>query len=645
MLKYFFATTICLCCMYANQLQAQLCTGSLGDPVVNITFGTVSQPLTSRQTSYRFDQDCPDDGEYTIASAVPQCHAADNSWHPLREDHTPNDINGMMMIINASQDPGDFYVDTVRGLCSNTTYEFASWIMNILATGSFCYANGTIPNITFSIENTDGSLIAKYNTGDIKATAFAQWQQFGFFFTNSNNSDIVLRLTNNGPGGCGNDLALDDITFRPCGPAVTAFIKGDNNSADSNICQGTAANLVLESTVSAEYTNPAYQWQQSSNNGTTWTDIAGATSLSLPINIAANAQVASTQYRLSVGKTSNINTVQCRIASNVVSISINEKPSPDITTNNPFCEGKDIILSAHKGTAFNWAGPDNFSSTDSTIVLADANSRYDGVYSVDITSAAGCSITASTRVLVNKSPVAAVSNDVSICEGSSTQLQGSGGFIYQWIPATGLSNAAIANPVASPADSTNYTLIVTNEKGCTDTAFTKVFVWKKPIANAGPNKQIMEGDTVVLEGTASGTNITYNWTPNINLTTAQLLQPIAAPTQNTTYTLHIQSLQGCGIAIDEVFVRVFKKVDIPNAFSPNGDGINDKWILKNIETYPEADITVFNRYGQLLYKAKGNGRPWNGTYNGTPLPVASYYYVIDLKSNFPKLSGWIMLLR
>ena len=120
-----------------------------------------------------------------------------------------------MMIVNASYEPGDFYVDTVRGLCSNTTYEFASWVMNLLAPGSICFANGTVPNITFSIENVDGSVIATYNTGDIRATFDAQWQQFGFFFTNSNNSDIVLRLKNNGPGGCGNDLALDDITFRP----------------------------------------------------------------------------------------------------------------------------------------------------------------------------------------------------------------------------------------------------------------------------------------------------------------------------------------------------------------------------------------------------------------------------------------------
>src|SRR4051812_7810778 len=115
-------------------------------------------------------------------------------------------------------------------------YEFTgSWI--------FLFSFGPTPNITFSIENIDGSVIATYNTGDIKAIYFEQWQQFGFFFTNSNNSDIVLRLTNNGPGGCGNDLALDDITFRPCGPNVAAFVKGYNDSTDITVCQDNAADL------------------------------------------------------------------------------------------------------------------------------------------------------------------------------------------------------------------------------------------------------------------------------------------------------------------------------------------------------------------------------------------------------------------
>jgi gliding motility-associated-like protein len=102
---------------------------------------------------------------------------------------------------------------------------------------------------------------------------------------------------------------------------------------------------------------------------------------------------------------------------------------------------------------------------------------------------------------------------------------------------------------------------------------------------------------------------------------------------------------GCGQDRDRVFVRVYKKVTIPNAFSPNGDGINDTWNIQALDTYPEADVTVFNRYGSIVFNKKGYKIPWNGTYDNQPLPVGTYYYVIDLKNNTPKLSGWVLIVK
>ncbi len=628
--------------VFTGKTTAQLCTGSLGDPVVNITFGTTSTPLGAR-TNYNFvTSGCPDDGSYTIASGSPGCFGS--TWHFLSEDHTPNDINGMMMVVNASFVHGDFYLDTVHGLCSNTTYEFAAWMLNLLLPGA-CGPNAIKPNITFSIENTDGTLIKDFSTGDIPSSFGNDWKQYGFFFSTGNISDVVLRMKNNADGGCGNDIVLDDITFRPCGPNVAAAIQGGTGNTTFNTCEGTAASLVLESDVSSEYANPAYQWQQSVDKGATWSDIAGAVAVKLPIIIQSTATAANTLYRLTVSKTAGIEILQCRIASNTISININKKPSQFIDNNSPVCEGKDILLIAHDGDTYNWNGPAGFTAPDSSIVIPNAGAANTGTYTVAITTAAGCSTTATTAVAVNANPTALAGNDIAICEGSNTQLQGSGGIAYLWTPAIGLSDAATADPTASPADTTSYLLTVTNDKGCTDTARTTVNVWKKPVANAGPDKKMMEGQNIVLEGAAGGTNVIYNWTPAAYLTNPQALQTGASPVADITYRLQVQSQQGCGIATDDVFIRVFKKVDIPNTFSPNGDGINDTWFLKDVDTYPEADITVFNRFGQPVYKAKGNSQPWDGTFNGKTLPVASYYYVINLKNDLPKLSGWIMLLR
>src|SRR4051812_45523029 len=132
----------------------------------------------------------------------------------------------IFMLVNASVQPGVFYLDTVRGLCGNTTYEFAAWIINVLLPTS-CGGAGNQPNLTFSIEKTDGTVLQSSNTNNIPPSSPPTWKQYGFFFTTpSAVSDIVLRIVNNAPGGCGNDLALDDITFRPCGPQIMETIDG-----------------------------------------------------------------------------------------------------------------------------------------------------------------------------------------------------------------------------------------------------------------------------------------------------------------------------------------------------------------------------------------------------------------------------------
>jgi gliding motility-associated-like protein len=89
-----------------------------------------------------------------------------------------------------------------------------------------------------------------------------------------------------------------------------------------------------------------------------------------------------------------------------------------------------------------------------------------------------------------------------------------------------------------------------------------------------------------------------------------------------------------------------ERVRIPNAFSPNGDNINDKWVIPELNLYPNCKVNVYNRYGQPVFSASnGYSMPWDGTYNGKPLPIATYYYVIELESGAPLLSGYVMILR
>jgi hypothetical protein len=120
--------------IFPDKMFAQLCQGSLVDPVVNITFGSGSNPGPPlvNTTNYTYiASDCPNDGYYTIVHSTSNCFGG--TWHSVPQDHTPGDINGYMMVVNASYNPGDFFVKTVDGLCPNTTYEFAALIYNLFA--------------------------------------------------------------------------------------------------------------------------------------------------------------------------------------------------------------------------------------------------------------------------------------------------------------------------------------------------------------------------------------------------------------------------------------------------------------------------------------------------------------------------------
>jgi gliding motility-associated-like protein len=94
-------------------------------------------------------------------------------------------------------------------------------------------------------------------------------------------------------------------------------------------------------------------------------------------------------------------------------------------------------------------------------------------------------------------------------------------------------------------------------------------------------------------------------------------------------------------------VIVFEPIDIPNAFSPNGDGFNDLWIIDKLEQYPNAVVEIYNRYGNKIFERKGYNRSnaWNGTNNGSPLPVAPYYYILRLGNGTKPMAGVISIIR
>ena len=621
---------------------SQVCTGSLGDPVVNVSFGAGPNPGTQLQaatTTYNFTSStCPNDGSYTVVNSSSSCF--NGSWQNIGEDHTPNDVNGYMMLVNASFTPGDFYVDTVRNLCANTTYEFAAWITNVQLPTS-CNSNPILPKLIFNIETVSGTVLGTYSTGDIPPANAPAWKQYGLFFTTPiNTNNIVIRLTNTAPGGCGNDLALDDITFRPCGPSIVTSLTGNGQTA-ADVCIGSIANIPMKAILGPGYASPSLQWQQSLNNGSTWTDIAGATSLNYNFTMAA---IGTYQYRLTVADGSNIIISSCRVASNPVTITVHNLPVVGAGSNSPVCEKRTINLTATGGNTYAWSGPAGFTSLLATPSLIAQNNSA-GQYNVIATDQFGCKNNTSVNVITNPKPLATVSSTQVFCEGNPINLQAGGGTMYQWSPAVGLSATDIFNPVANPMDTTIYSVVVFSANTCTDTATVQLNVIKKPVANAGHDKIILKGQSVILDGSASGSNISVVWTPATYLSNPLLIQPTATPLTDSRYVLQVTSNAGCGASTDEVFIKVYDDIYVPSAFSPNNNRLNDTWQIGALSAVPNARVIVYNRYGEVVFETTGNSKQWDGTYKGKPQPVGAYTYMIDLKNGRPLKKGTVMIIR
>ncbi|MGI8635862.1 MAG: immunoglobulin domain-containing protein, partial [Segetibacter sp.] len=396
------------------------------------------------------------DGLYTIRSNTSNCHR--NTWHTLAADHT-GDPNGYFMLINASLQKSEFYIDTLSGLCPNTTYEFAAWILNIIVP-SACMGNPKTPNLTFSIEKIDGTVLQTYTTGDIASTQSPVWNQYGSFFTTpANISKVVLRLINNSSGGCGNDLAIDDITFRPCGPLLVPSIK-DQPGNMKVLCQGDSADVELQCKVSLGYNNPSFQWQESKDGGNSWVSIPGQTKTSLIRKFTSATPIGQYLYRLNVGEAVNNSLALCRVVSANLSVQVNSNPVTSVFSNSPACRGNTLTLTATggiQGAQYVWSGSNSFAATGSAVVIKDAQLVNAGRYYLKSTNPDGCKHTDSVDVAVLPSPLITLAfNDKSICKGDSVLLSSSGGTTYVWSPASGLSSASIPNPVAKPSDSTTY---------------------------------------------------------------------------------------------------------------------------------------------------------------------------------------------
>ena len=224
--------------------------------------------------------------------------------------------------------------------------------------------------------------------------------------------------------------------------------------------------------------------------------------------------------------------------------------------------------------------------------------------------------------------------------GITNVLPGTGVFTGAGVSPTGLFNP---NTAGAGTHTLRYTY--TGANTCSNFMEQTILVNPTPVADAGPDKTVLEGGVVQLTPSlTTGIPVSYLWTPSTGLSSTTIADPKASPVDDITYTLTVTSDKGCTTS-DKVFVKVLQKPEVPNIFSPNGDGVHDKWVISFLESYPGSTVEVFNRYGQRIYYSIGYTTPWDGTINGKPVPVGTYYYIVDPKNGRKKQAGYVDIIR
>jgi gliding motility-associated-like protein len=363
------------------------------------------------------------------------------------------------------------------------------------------------------------------------------------------------------------------------------------------------------------------------------------------------------------------------------------------------CVGESVTLTATGGATYNWTGLPGNGSTQ--VVSPTVTTTY----TVFAVGANGCiSINPATVTVVVGPPVATVAASKSkICVGESVTLTASGGITYNWVGLTGNGNTQIVSPTVT----TTYSVYALGGNGCTSVLPAKITIEVVPaITSTLEDVYVCVGDTGILDA-GSGPNYTYIWsngattqTISTNVTgtytvtisngtctkafTAQLLNPNLPQFTNIVFENHVLTLSvtnptggileysidgGVTWQNSNIFYNVLNNNNynlvvrvkeakcstslsyytfvINNAITPNSDGLNDTIDFSGISSYNNFAASIFNRYGQELFKATTLEPVWRGNVKGLNLPTATYWYRVQWENPASKKlelrTGWILL--
>ena len=611
------------------------CTGNLGENIFpDGDFGQgvanvlPNNPGLAPGYAYQLNPP-PNDGSYTITNNTTSWGwFAATTWIDIM-DNGP-EPNGYMMVVNASYQPGLFYEKTVS-VCENTLYEFSIDVIAINDPQTGTYIQ---PNVAFQI---DGNTVCETGLIPIDKT----WHTYRFSFTTvAGQTGATLSLRNNAPGGIGNDLAIDNISFRACGPQITL-------PTLASFCEGKplTINAVLSN---SPYTSIFYQWQIRTPGSTGWTDLPAATAEDVIINTPS----AGDEYRLVVANSmGNLSLLHCRAVSAAVEIALENLSNFAIAGEDTIvCNGTPATLEAGNFAAYQW-------STGANTATLQASSP--GWYAVTVVSENGC--TAQDSLYVFEVELSATAEwSAPVCFGDSTGtvrvegVQGGAGFIRFSVDGGPPQNT----PMWGNLPAGNHLLVVSDSLNC---RFEIPFTLTDPPrfeVSLGADRSIFACDTLLLKGTANFPPVSYDWQPPLALSCTGCPSPVAMPLATTVYALTVTDALGC-VASDSLTITVLPRLDVyaPNVFiqdvAENHEN-NYFTLFASKSATLVRRLMIYDRWGELVFSQE-NRAPgdqdlrWNGTdFRGKALDTGVFVWVAEIvfsDGQVRMFSGDVTLLR
>jgi gliding motility-associated-like protein len=303
------------------------------------------------------------------------------------------------------------------------------------------------------------------------------------------------------------------------------------------------------------------------------------------------------------------------------------------------CLGESVVLQSEEGLSYSWSPSAGLNST--TIQNPTASPSNSITYNVSITNACGEGISEVSVDVIELNVVA--SEGGTVCLGEYYPIEASGADFYSWIPFSSVVNSSASSTLANAPFSQWITVVGTDVNGCADTDSLYMNILSLPEVDAGPDQYFDYPGSTTLFGNTFG--LAYNWFPSSGLSCTDCAYPNAVPSAPTWYYLTTTNNTGC-IGIDSVYVRPYFPVYVPNALTPNGDGVNDVFFVVG-ENLTGFHLQIFDRWGIMVFETNNPNEPWLAGYKGYFVPNDVYTWKLSFDSleRRQELIGHVTVIR